>query len=181
MRPHTVYSIISRDPKVIMVRLPFLCDPGLSSNKGVSFGGHMTVQFAINMDNPVWMRRKITYREYRGLNNPELVDHLQWSLILSECERSGDELSEAYNKSIINHRVRMSIRWEPKFLDTQIRSANKSLKKVKRFWCRTSLAVHYEPHRERFLRISHVTDPLPTWLLKKCLDQFLPLDGQQSL
>jgi len=60
----------------------------------------MAVQFIINMDKPDCIQRKIRYRKYRVINIKECIEDLQSSQQLNNCERSVDELVEAYNKSV---------------------------------------------------------------------------------
>ena len=67
---------------------------------------HLAVQFVINIVKPDWIRRKITYRKYRGINVQEFIEDLQSSQHPRECEGSVDQLVEVYNKrvqSIITH------------------------------------------------------------------------------
>ena len=152
---HTLNVVISRESSPIIVGTPSVFDPCLSSNKDKPFGDQLAVQFIINMDKPDCIQRKIRYRKYRGINIKDLIEDLQSSQRLSNCEGSVDELVEAYNKgvqSIRNDHVPsyskiITLRPETPWYSDKLRSAKKIRRKAERTWRRTSLMVHFEIYR----------------------------------
>ena len=82
---NTLDLVISRESRPIIIWIPSVIYPCLSSNKGKTFGDHLAVKFIINMDGSDCIQRKIKYRKYGGINIKDFIEDLQSSQQMSNC------------------------------------------------------------------------------------------------
>ena len=84
-----------------MVGFPSKRDLCFSGNEGISLNAHLGINVLINIDKPMCIRRKPTYRNY-GV----MYRYLQPSELLSDCKRFSDELVEVCDNDVPNVIIR---------------------------------------------------------------------------